>query len=295
MKHAHVKALFETKMREQNIRDTYRYFLTYIKGTPISSIYSDMLWVFEDGMNIPFDIDVNGYHSDPIVGGVVPFHSRETFKYPNGYPVWFLQRGKEEDARAENSITESLALIKFRKELSSREDKQRRYEGKCHLSNISPCEHDDCTVICPKSHYGTHDTFSSISHLRSSMLPCIQPWMVGMKYSNELLKDDRFIEVLPSWFVFAPRVKYDKMAGFIKFLKTRYSETDWNLKMKKIVPNRVFDDCVKRFHYQNIRGYVFFNMRLLFCIERFDSENLEKAVQNSDISQYYRTAFKLDV
>lgn len=282
--------LLEDCTSGKSVKDAYEFYMSHVQGTKTARHFSQYLWVFRDGVHIPFDttfLDGKMYHSDPKHGGVVLYRPEKTLKDLNDIcPVWYILRGSEINCRPGNSDAKSILLMERRREHSEREDQERRVAGRSFLNNANADPDKRCLTMPSGAKCDISDTLRTY---KASRLPCFQPWMVGG--SKDIYYDRSTVEVLPTWFVFSNSVSKDNIDVFERFLTSRYSEFDWNRMCEDIVPFRVFDDCCRRYHYQNVRGKVFLRMRLLFCIERHRPHELSEAVESSDLCKYYKDAF----
>tara|TARA_B110000046_G_scaffold148512_1_gene156413 strand:+ start:7400 stop:8335 length:936 start_codon:yes stop_codon:yes gene_type:complete len=267
------------------------------------STFSSHITITRTGMHLPLDLrrgqDGTALHRDAIHGGLVGFSPSITYDEltRNVTPVRIVSRRETSDSRLKpRRARESLRFMRRTAHLREREHSDERLLKQCVHNNTEPGalaarRHDGDAEGAPRQQQPQSVRVWESFSARERLLPAFQPCMVGRAWCEELGVDNRLVEILPSWFVYAPRVRSTKVCGYVSFLESRYSTSDWKYLMRRVVPDCVFDDDARRVHFQNLTGDVFMRMRLASCIREYDTANLNRALDALRLCKYYRDAF----
>lgn len=255
------------------------------------------------GMHLPLDLRRGrggvAVHTDPVHGGAVPFAHGRAYDdlVRSTSPVRIVARREGVAARlrprrTRDSLLHMRRIVKAR----AREHVQDRHTRRRVHDNAEPIRPSSGAFDANGRYRRTprrRPTQPVWERLRARecLLPAFQPCMVGLTWCEELACDDRLVEVLPSWFVYSPRVRATRVTGYVAFLKSRYSTIDWERLMRQVVPDCVFGEDPLRVHYQNLTCNVFMRMRLATCVLAHDACNLARGVDALGLCEYYRRAF----
>lgn len=301
---AHPKTLraIQTLLRRARVPPDVFHESTRLTESQRASL-STHVAITRSGMHLPLDLrrgrDGVAVHTHPVHGGVVPFAHASAYDdlVRSTSPMRIVARREGVASRLRPRRTRD-SLMHMRRIVRARarehvEDRHARRRVHDNAEPISPSRGAlaaNGRYLQPPRRRPTQAVWERL-RARECLLPAFQPCMVGLTWCEQLAIDDRLVEVLPSWFVYSPRVRAARVSGYVSFLKSRYSTTDWELLMRQVVPDCVFGEDPLRVHYQNLTCNVFMRMRLATCVREHDTCNLARAIGALGLCEHYRRAF----